>query len=216
MGGTAQKRVVVFVDYQNTYRSAREAFHDHRLDPHWLGQIDPAAFGLLLIRLGGDPARTLTQVRMYRGLPSNRHDPRGYAAARRQIAAWERQPQTHVTARSLRYPRAYPRERPEEKGIDVKIALDFHAMAVRHEYDVGVLMSGDTDLLPALEEVERMADGPSVEVAAWSPLRRRLQVKGSRTPCIWVDENHYRTVQDNRDYNRLGGWGALGGGVPSR
>lgn len=39
MGGTAEKRVVVFVDYQNTYRSARDAFHDHSVDPRWLGQI---------------------------------------------------------------------------------------------------------------------------------------------------------------------------------
>lgn len=195
------KRVVVFVDYQNTYRSARDAFHDHALNPHWLGQIHPTAFGQLLIRLSGDPERTLGQVRMYRGLPSNKQDPRGYAAARRQIAAWETLPQTHVTARSLRYPRDYPRERPEEKGIDVRIALDFYSMAVRREYDVGVLMSLDTDLLPALEEVERMGGGPSAEVAAWSPLGRHLHVKGSRIPCIWVDEDHYRTIQDDRDYN---------------
>jgi len=201
VGGTAEKCVVVFVDYQNTYRSARDAFHDHSFDPHWLGQIHPMAFGLLLVRLSGDPERALTQVRMYGGLPSNQHDPRGYAAARRQIAAWEKLPQTHVTTRSLRYPRDYPREKPEEKGIEVRIALDFYAMAVRNEYDVGILMSGDTDLLPALEEVEAMAEGPSTEVAAWSPLQRRLHVKGSRTLCIRVDEDHCRTIQDNRDCN---------------
>ena len=197
-----KKRVVVFVDYQNAYRSARDAFHDHLFDPHWLGQIPPTAFGLLLIALSGDPERTLTQVRIYRGLPSNQRDPKGYAAARRQIAAWEAMPTTHVTTRSLRYPRNYPREKPEEKGIDVKIALDFYAMAVRNQYDIGILMSGDTDLLPALEEVDRIDGGPSAEVAAWAPLQRRLRVKGARIPCAWIDEKHYGTIQDNRDYNR--------------
>jgi len=197
-----KKRVVVFVDYQNAYRSARDAFHDHTFDPHWLGQIHPTALGLLLITLSGDPERSLTQIRMYRGLPSNQRDPKGYAAARRQIAAWETMPTVDVTTRSLRYPRNYPREKPEEKGIDVRIALDFYAMAVRNEYDIGVLMSSDTDLLPALEEVVRMPGGPSAEVAAWAPLEQRLRVRGARIPCTWIDEKHYATIQDNRDYNR--------------
>jgi hypothetical protein len=31
------ERVVVFVDYQDAYRAARNAFHDHLTDPHWAG-----------------------------------------------------------------------------------------------------------------------------------------------------------------------------------
>lgn len=153
-------RVVVFVDYQNAYRAARNAFHDHLTDPHWAGQIHPTALGALITRLSGDPDRVLHQVRMYRGLPSSAKDPKGYGAARRQIAAWNKLPHVAVTARPLRYPRDYPASKPEEKGIDVQIALDFAMMAVRGEYDVGVLMSGDTDLLPALEEVIRLNSQP--------------------------------------------------------
>jgi len=70
-----------------------------------------------------------------------------------------------VTARPLRYPWDDLASKPEEKGIDVQIALDFVMMAVRGEYGVGVLMSGDTDLLPALEEVIRLGQ-PTAEVAA--------------------------------------------------
>jgi uncharacterized LabA/DUF88 family protein len=33
-------------------------------------------------------------------------------------------------------------------------------MAVRGDYDVGILMSTDTDLKPALEAVGRMSRGP--------------------------------------------------------
>jgi hypothetical protein len=50
-----------------------------------------------------------------------------------------------LVARPLRYPAAYPREKPEEKGIDVALAVDFVMMAARDEYDVGILMSTDTD-----------------------------------------------------------------------
>jgi hypothetical protein len=70
------KRVVVFVDYQNACRAARSAFHNHSVDPHWAGQIRPAAFGELIIRLSGNPDLVLHQVRMYRGLPSSAKDPK--------------------------------------------------------------------------------------------------------------------------------------------
>ncbi len=43
------KRVVVFVDYQNAYRAARNAFHNHLSDPHWAGQIHPTQ--VLLVAL---------------------------------------------------------------------------------------------------------------------------------------------------------------------
>jgi hypothetical protein len=196
------ERVVVFVDYQNAYRAARNAFHDHLTDPHWAGQIHPTALGALIIRLSGEPDRVLHQVRMYRGLPSSAKDPKGYGAARRQIAAWNKLPHVAVTARPLRYPRDYPASKPEEKGIDVQIALDFAMMAVRGEYDVGVLMSGDTDLLPALEEVIRL-NQPTAEVAAWRPPTgqgRRLRLKNSRLYCHWIDHHAYTSIQDNTDY----------------
>jgi len=139
---------------------------------------------------------------MYRGLPSSAKDPKGYGAARRQIAAWNKLPHVAVTARPLRYPRDYPASKPEEKGIDVQIALDFVMMAVRGEYDVGVLMSGDTDLLPALEEVIRLSH-PTAEVAAWRPLTdqgRRLRLKNSRLYCHWIDHHAYTSIRDNTDY----------------
>lgn len=195
-------RVVVFIDYQNAYRAARDAFHDHAVDPHWAGQVHPTALGALITRLSGDQGRVLHQVRMYRGLPSSSKDPKGYGAARRQIAAWEKLPRVEVTARPLRYPWDYPATKPEEKGIDVKIALDFVMMAVRGEYEVGVLMSGDTDLLPALEEVVAL-DGPTVEVAAWQPKAghgQRLRLKKAPLHCHWIGERAYKTIQDNTDY----------------
>lgn len=107
-----------------------------------------------------------------------------------------------MTARPLRYPRDYPASKPKEKGIDVQIALDFVMMAVRGEYDVGVLMSGDTDLLSALEEVTRLND-PVAEVAAWKPPTghgRRLRLSNSPLRCHWINHDAYTTIQDNTDH----------------
>ncbi|MGH9185657.1 MAG: NYN domain-containing protein, partial [Acidimicrobiales bacterium] len=51
-----------------------------------------------------------------------------------------------------------------EKGIDVLIALHMVMGAVRDDYDVAVLASGDSDLVPAVEMVLDL--GKRCEVAA--------------------------------------------------
>jgi uncharacterized LabA/DUF88 family protein len=66
-----------------------------------------------------------------------------------------------LVTRPLRYP-GQAGEKPQEKGIDVALALDFVAMAMRGEYEVGILMSTDTDLKPALELVAQMTTGPGI------------------------------------------------------
>lgn len=38
-----------------------------------------------------------------------------------------------------------------EKGVDVKIALDIAVGAVEDTYDIGIVISSDTDLLPAIK-----------------------------------------------------------------
>ena len=170
------------------------------------GQFDPAALGELIVRRPRGQERELQQVRMYRGMPDATNEHRAYSAVRRQIARWQAHPFVEVTTRPLRYPPDYPSSRAQEKGIDVQLALDFAMMAVRNEYDVGILMSNDTDLRPALEEVIRLGTH-TVEVAAWYPLtsqRRRLTVRSSPLFCHWIDYDAYSTIQDNTDYTRRG------------
>jgi uncharacterized LabA/DUF88 family protein len=206
------KRVIVFIDYQNAYRGARAAFHNHTVDPHYFGQFHPV---LLAQHLAEDAreARTLQEVRIYRGLPSSSRDSKSYGAARRQISAWERDPRVTVLSRPIRYPDGWPGshaegERPQEKGIDVALALDFAIMGHEERYDVGLMFSADTDLKPALEYIadKRRAWGhPIPEVAAWSSTQKhsqRLSLKGAdrNVYCHWVDQTTYERVRDNTNY----------------
>jgi uncharacterized LabA/DUF88 family protein len=202
-------RVVVFLDWQNVYKGARETFASYGA-PHWEGQVDPVA---LAQHVTADSTydRQLQQVRIYRGLPDNKHDPRGYAASRRQAATWQRSPLTQVTMRPLLYPRGWPAshqpgEKPREKGIDIALAIDFVVMAVHREYDVGILMSTDTDMKPALEAVAEMtgARGVRAEVAAWSVPEmhcRRLSIASRRLYCHWVGKDVYDQICDPTDYS---------------
>lgn len=196
-------RVVLYLDYQNVYMGARGAFHPFGTSPQ-AGQIDPLQLGELITERSPFD-RQLAEVRVYRGQPDSQKDPRGYAANDRQCAAWRRLDRTTVVTRTLQYPRTWPQEKEREKGIDVQVAIDIVAMAVRDEYDVAVLMSTDTDLKPALEFVSKLAGDPypRCEVAAWSSPQghsRRLSIPGGQIWCHWLSESDYLTVADPTNY----------------
>jgi uncharacterized LabA/DUF88 family protein len=79
-----------------------------------------------------------------------------------------------VFTRSLRYPRNWPTQPAEEKGVDVELAVDLVFNAARQNFDVGVVVSTDTDLVPALQAVcnlNRAWGKPRVEVMAWKAVR---------------------------------------------
>jgi uncharacterized LabA/DUF88 family protein len=204
-------RVVVFVDYQNVYKGARACF-EGLAAPHTAGQISPLGLGLRIVE-ASPYDRVLTQVRVYRGRPDATRDPKGYGACTRQVDIWRQDPRVVCTLRTLQYPRGWPAthaagEAPREKGIDVALAIDFVAMAVRREYDVGILMSTDTDLKPALEVVWALGSGPGhprAEVAAWSGdgmHNRRLSIPGTRLWCHWLNREFYAAVADSTNYAR--------------
>ncbi|GIK78449.1 MAG: hypothetical protein BroJett022_21390 [Actinomycetes bacterium] len=198
-------RVAVFLDYQNVYMGARSAFHAHGT-AHQDGQIDPCRLAKLLVSKGPpDVDRELSEVRIYRGQPDPQKDPRGYAANDRQCNHWRTLPNTTVITQTLRYPYGWPREKEQEKGIDVKLAIDLVAGAVRRDYEVAILMSTDTDLKPALEFVRDLEGRPypRCEVAAWSSsdsYSRRLSIPGRQIWCHWLVESDYRSVADPTNY----------------
>ncbi|TSC89135.1 MAG: Uncharacterized protein G01um10143_516 [Parcubacteria group bacterium Gr01-1014_3] len=49
----------------------------------------------------------------------------------------------------------YDGGRPREKGTDVKIAVELVVDAVDNKYDTAIVISSDTDLIPALEYVRK-------------------------------------------------------------
>jgi uncharacterized LabA/DUF88 family protein len=198
-------RVMLFIDYQNTFSGARRSFYAPSTARGTAGQFDPMKLGRIVVdRSPLD--RTLEGVRVYRGRPDSTRDPMSYGANLRQCAAWEKAGTT-VIWRALRYPNNWPTERAEEKGIDVALAIDFVTMAVRGLYDVGILVSTDTDLKPALEAVTQLAlfgPAPKAEVAAWSAPTghsRRLGIGGRNLWCHWLDEADYNGLRDTVDYN---------------
>jgi len=204
-------RLILFIDHQNVYNAAREAF-PHACAGPGSGQFDPFKLGCLLASRGRRQ-RELREVRVYRGLPDSVRDTKSNRACLRQTEAQllAGGGKVIVVSRPVRYPSDWPKTPAREKGIDVALAVDFVQLAMARQYDVGVVMSTDTDLRPALETVLglRSEGGPACEVAAWarpgchSP---RLSIPGAKIWCHWLDEADYLSVADPTDYSREPGF----------
>jgi len=195
-------RVALFYDWQNCYHLAREVFCSDR-DPTRYGNFWPKAMAELLASKGpaGPQPPTVSYVGVYVGVPEPRIDPRGAAAQSRRIAAWKNEagPPLVVRSRGLRYPSGGA---PEEKGIDVQLAIDAMVMAVRGEYEVAIIASADTDLLPVVEgllALKALNGTPSVEVIGWKGLSQGLVVPGAT--MRWIGDRDFLAVRDHTDYN---------------
>ena len=196
-------RLAVFIDYQNAYRGARQAFGINAYDHHVVGQFDPLKLSRLIAarhpNYQGAKLRRLVRACVYKGMPNPSKDPVGYGAARRQLDRWSNLssgvgPQLEVHTRSLDYRTG----RPREKGIDVLLALDLAFGASDNDFDVVVLFSGDSDLLPALERAA--SAGVACETAVWVDGKRQLSPK----PYIrWehrLRQDDYDQARDPFDY----------------
>lgn len=173
---SALQRLAVFIDYQNAYRGARRAFGSGDA-PHIVGQFDPLKIARAIAQrhpsYSGAKLRSLVSVVTYRGLPGANRDPTGYAAARKQIAKWNRTTDPNgITPQVRTRPLAYGINGPREKGIDVLLALDLAFAAAEGQFDVVVLFSGDSDLLPALERASQF--NVVCETAMWQGGNRQL------------------------------------------
>jgi hypothetical protein len=199
-------KIAVYIDWQNVYNAARRAFGMNDA-PSEEGQISPYRVAQLLAAGNGRAADgRLVRVEIHRGLPSGAKDPVGYSANRRQSAAWMRENEEIVIPRlrPLRYPLDYPHEPPEEKGIDVQLAL----AAVEHVTsdpplcDVAIIFSHDTDLIPVVQTICRLRSPAHVETASWvsDAHSARLRVPGARIYHHELLRADYEAVRDPVNY----------------
>lgn len=200
--------VAVYYDWQNAYKTAREAFGMQGM-PNEHGNFSPYQLARVLAA-GNDRGADgkLVRVQIHRGLPSQRHDPVGYAANRRQSAAWMKENHEVVIPRlrALRYPRDYPTEPAVEKGVDVQLAIDALEWTLTGRCDVAVIVSHDGDLLPAVEAIARLKGVDHVETASWSSpyFNKRLRSKPP-VPHHTISEEMFRRVETPINYAHAGG-----------
>jgi len=193
--------LIVFIDYQNMYKGAREAFGwEH--EPGYIGNFRPLALGRALASaLGGN----LVQVRAYTGVPHPEKDALGHAIMQRRLAAWKADGPTlvEILDRTLRYP---PRE-GREKGVDVQLAVDFVRLAIEGAYKRAILASCDTDLVPAVEFVaDTYSDisifnvGWKASAAATADVAAPLDIPSRRVTRRVMPESFFERARDTTNH----------------
>jgi uncharacterized LabA/DUF88 family protein len=209
----SDKRVVAFIDGQNLFHAAREVFgHD---DPNY----DPLALSRAVCAA---QKWKLVQTRFYTGIPERHESPFWNLYWAKKLSIMGKRG-VLVYSRSLRYRETEIKLRrdatikaivAEEKGIDVRIAVELIRLANEKTYDMALIFSQDQDLTEAVEEVKSIAraQGRWIGISSAFPYSARKRPLGEkpfnargidRTKWIQVDEATYDTCLDPTDYRTL-------------
>jgi NYN domain-containing protein len=93
---------------------------------------------------------------------------------------------------------------PQEKGVDVRIALDLVKLARKRRFDVAVLFSQDQDLSEVVEEIREIAEeqGRKIQICCPFPIGPKATSKRGvdRTGWFEMDEDFFDKCLDPRDY----------------
>jgi uncharacterized LabA/DUF88 family protein len=82
----------------------------------------------------------------------------------------------------------------EEKGTDVNIAIAMVVDAARDAYDVAILISGDSDLRPAVAAAKRLRPGKRI-IAAFPPRRHSKELAQAVDAYVSISTTKVRNAQ---------------------
>lgn len=137
-----KERVVVYIDGGNTYRKLKEMGipkKDRRFD-----------YSAFVNHLIGD--RDLISKRYYVGIVKNHDNSKKsedmVKSQQKFLSGLENEGFVIKRGRIM-----YDGNRIREKGVDVKLSVDLVIGAVDNLYDTAIIVSSDTDLIPAIQYV---------------------------------------------------------------
>ncbi|MEM7322197.1 MAG: NYN domain-containing protein [Actinomycetota bacterium] len=214
--------VGVFIDGQNVTIGARYAFGG-------TGNMHPLLLGRAL---AGD--NRLVEIRYATGIPDADVNPDRAAGERRRHELMRRT-DVVVLERKLRYrweweirdrdlpnPRKHQdevrqarvesRNRGQEKGIDVWLALDALVMCTRAEIDRVIIASADTDLDMVPHHMKMIPGQENTQVVAAKvvPDDRTLRMNDAYDDTLAIDRAVYEAARDTFDYDHPLDDGAVG------
>ena len=198
------KNAVAFFDGQNLYHHAKNAFGHHH--PNY----DPIKLHEAVC--GAHEGWTNQGVRFYTGTPSILKDPHWHGYWTNRLLAMRRSG-VLVTHRPLRYYETMivdengnekTIETPQEKGIDVRLALDVVRMARNNQFDVAVVFSQDNDLSEVAEEIRDISRTQQrwIKIVSAFPSGPNATAKRGIEGADWfhMDQDFYDKCLDPRDY----------------
>jgi uncharacterized LabA/DUF88 family protein len=197
------KRVLAFFDGQNLFHGAREAF----------GCTYPNYCPIsLATRICSVHSWSLQGIRFYTGIPDLRHDAFWFqfwtaklgTLGHRGISVYSRPLRYRKQELTLPDGTTWSALVAQEKGIDVRIALDVIRMARQDDFDVAVLFSQDQDFSELADEIRSLSREQKrwIKLASAYPISpasiNRRGING--TDWIKIDRTTYDACIDHKDY----------------
>jgi uncharacterized LabA/DUF88 family protein len=199
----AVKYAMAFIDGQNLYQHAKDAFGHHH--PNY----DPIK---LHAAVCAHHEWKPNLVRFYTGIPSQERSKMWAAYWAKRVLFMSRAG-VHVTTRKLRYRKESLIDdlgkesvifTPQEKGIDVRIALDIVSTARKKQWNVAVIFSQDQDLAEIVEEVREIAREQNRWINICCAFPSGIKATSSRgidkTDWFKMDQTFYDACIDPTDY----------------
>lgn len=194
-----QDRVMIFIDGSNLYHSLKGNLH--RTD------IDIGLFCQKLIE-----KRRLVRTYYYNAIVGMKQEPERYRSQQQFFTSVQQVPYLEMRLGRLVYTNAWPNTPPYEKGIDIMLTTDLLTHSFKQNYDVAILVAGDSDYVGAIQQVKN--NGQNVEVALFGaentsrPLRevadRVIDIDGRFLRGCWKqgEANPNRIFQRRRQPRR--------------
>lgn len=178
-------RVAVYIDGSNTYNKIKSLGipeKDHRFD-----------YAAFVDHLAGE--RELISKRYYVGIVKN-HDKseKGELMVKSQQRFLEGLRSTGFDVKAGKI--MYDGGRIREKGVDVKLSIDLVIGAADDLYDTAIIISSDTDLIPAIKYV-RNGKKKKVEYVSFAGTPSLGMIKECNTQRIFSKED-LRAFQENK------------------
>jgi len=208
-------RAIAFFDGQNLFHSVKESFGYNY--PNY----NPKKLARAVCNLKG---WRLEKTCFYTGVPSSKYNPFWNRFWMLKLGAMRRQADVHVFSRPLTYRiRNFVCPHNEndcnhdnkrtavtgnEKGIDVRIAIDVVSMAYKGLYDIALVFSQDQDLSEVADEIRDIAKMQKrfIKIASAfpkNPAKKHLHRGINKTDWIPFEKGFYDSCIDSKDYRKM-------------
>jgi len=164
-------RVMIFIDGSNLYHSLKHHFKRAGID---IGRFCQKILG----------KSRLIRIYYYNAQVGQKEEPERYKDQRKFFDGIAAIPYAELRLGRLVY-NNWPNSPPYEKGVDIQLATDMITHSFKNNYDVALLVAGDTDYVGALQAVKD--NGKNVEVALFGKERTSVPLRKVADRVITID-----------------------------
>ena len=172
----SSERVMIFIDGSNLYHSLKGYFKKTDIN---IGKFCQK----ILDR------RRLIRIYYYNAIVGRREEPERFQRQQAFFNSIAAIPYCELRLGRLVYAN-WPSAPPYEKGVDIQLTTDLLTHSFKNNYDVAILVAGDTDYVGAVQAVKD--NGKNVEVALFGKERTSRPLRDVTDKVITIDRSLMR------------------------